>query len=73
MLESDNEIRNKNEATFLELRDNYPNEFIVSLLNICKHEELKIRQFATIHLRNCTSTFAPKNFKNVWPALTPPT
>ncbi|CAD8079878.1 unnamed protein product [Paramecium primaurelia] len=64
-----NQSRKQGEDQLAQLREAQPNEFVMQMLNLCRHEELKIRQFAPVYLRYSLSRFAPKSHKNVWNQL----
>ncbi|CAK69294.1 unnamed protein product (macronuclear) [Paramecium tetraurelia] len=64
-----NQSRKQGEDRLAQLREAQPNEFVMQMLNLCRHEELKIRQFAPVYLRYSLSKFAPKSHKNVWNQL----
>ncbi|CAD8070471.1 unnamed protein product [Paramecium primaurelia] len=64
-----NQSRKQGEDRLAQLREAQPNEFVIQMLNLCRHEELKIRQFAPVYLRYSLSKFAPKSHKNIWNKL----
>ncbi|CAK67710.1 unnamed protein product (macronuclear) [Paramecium tetraurelia] len=68
-----NQSRKQVEDLLAQLREAQPNEFVIYMLNLCRHEEIKIRQFAPVYLRYSLSKFAPKSHKNVWSNLVPET
>ncbi|CAD8204866.1 unnamed protein product [Paramecium octaurelia] len=69
----DNATRQKAEELLAQYRDSQPSEFVTAMLHLCRHEELKIRQFAPVYLRNSLSNYSPKSHKNVWSLLAPET
>ena len=69
VLGTDNERRKKAETDFNVIRDRNPNEFMQALAQLCKHFDVQIRTFCSVHMTNCLNSFAPKNFKYLWPEL----
>ncbi|CAD8128052.1 unnamed protein product [Paramecium sonneborni] len=65
----DNQSRKQGEDLLAQLRVAQPNEFVIQMLNLCRHQELKIRQFAPVYLRYSLSKFAPKSHHNIWNQL----
>lgn len=69
LFSSDNALRKQAEELLSQARDTNPNEFVKAMLHLSRHEDLKIRQFTPVYLRNSLSQYSPKSHKNVWSLL----